>query len=261
MILPCSVSFAQESHIGNLTGKASRGKELYRRYCVGCHGERGDGQGENAPWVNPEFPKPRDFTMGIFKCRSTPTGSIPVDSDLFNTIGRGVHATAMPSWSPLTRQQRADLIAYVKTFSRRFREEKPEAPIVVPAETPATPERIKQGQEIYQKLQCWECHGPDGRGNGPSASTLTDSKDNPILPYDFTTDSRFKCGETNEDLYRIFMTGLDGTPMPSFADYVDSGQAWDLVHYLRTLQVNYKGNGKTMTAQAEKLEAKKGKSQ
>ena len=34
------------------------------------------------------------------------------------------------------------------------------------------------------------------------------------------------------------MTGLDGTPMPSFADVVKPEDAWDLVHYLRTLQVN-----------------------
>ncbi|HWZ75519.1 MAG TPA: hypothetical protein VNX87_03225, partial [Candidatus Sulfotelmatobacter sp.] len=51
-------------------------------------------------------------------------------------------------------------------------------------------------------------------------------------------DSRFKCGSTNADLYRIFMTGLDGTPMPSFADNIQPNDAWDLVHFLRTLQVN-----------------------
>jgi mono/diheme cytochrome c family protein len=44
------------------------------------------------------------------------------------------------------------------------------------------------------------------------------------------------CGSTNEDLYRIFMTGLDGSPMPSFADQLQPADAWDLVHFLRTLQ-------------------------
>lgn len=47
-----------------------------------------------------------------------------------------------------------------------------------------------------------------------------------------------KCGSTNADLYRIFMTGLDGTPMPSVADVIQLNDAWDLVHFLRTLQVN-----------------------
>jgi len=75
-----------------------------------------------------------------------------------------------------------------------------------------------------------------GHGDGQSAKTLTDNKENPIPPYNFSTGSRFKCGVTNRDLYRIFMTGLDGTPMPSFADDLKPGEAWDLVHFLRTLQ-------------------------
>jgi hypothetical protein len=36
------------------------------------------------------------------------------------------------------------------------------------------------------------------------------------------------------------MTGLDGTPMPSFADVIKPEEAWDLVHFLRTLQVELK---------------------
>ncbi len=59
-----------ESHVGNVTGHAKDAKTAYRRYCVGCHGPLGDGNGENFPWVDP---KPRDFQLGIFKCRSTPT--------------------------------------------------------------------------------------------------------------------------------------------------------------------------------------------
>ena len=99
---------------------------------------------------------------------------------------------------------------------------------------------IKHGAELFQKLECWKCHGQQGRGDGPSAPTLTDSNDQPIRPYNFAAGTRFKCGETNQDLYRIFMTGLDGTPMPSFADVVKPQEAWDLVHYLRTLQITHK---------------------
>lgn len=236
-----TAGFAQQTQIGSLVGRASAGKTLYRRYCIGCHGVRGDGEGENAPHVNPAYPKPRDFTMGLFKCRSTPSGSIPLPTDLFDTISRGVHSTAMPSWLPLTKQERADLIAYVMTFSARFKEEKPDAAVQIPPETPNTPDSIQRGKEQFQKLKCAECHGPEGRGNGPSAPSLRDVKGNPIVPYDFTTGERFKCGETNRDLFRIFMTGLDGTPMPSYSDYLKPDQAWDLVHFLRTLQVNSKG--------------------
>src|SRR5215831_9353116 len=113
ILLSCRAALTQESHVGDLTGNEHSGKALYRRYCIYCHGEFGNGQGENAPWLDP---KPRDFTKGTFKCRSTPSGNLPLDSDLYDSITRGFHDSAMPPWRALTRQQRADLVAYIKTF-------------------------------------------------------------------------------------------------------------------------------------------------
>jgi cytochrome c oxidase cbb3-type subunit 2 len=241
------LAFAQqmESHIGKLTGHAGPGRQLYYRYCWGCHGFRGDGNGENwlppASWLEPYLNiQPRNFVAGTFKCRSTPTGNLPTDQDLYNTLVRGVVNSSMPSWITLTDQNRADLIAFIKTFSARWQNDKPSDPIHVPPEPKLTVDSIKHGQELFQKLECWKCHGQEGRGDGPSASTLTDSNDQPIRPYTFAVGSRFKCGATNQDLYKIFMTGLDGTPMPSFADVVKPEDAWDLVHFLRTLQVTHK---------------------
>jgi len=224
-----------ESHFGKYNGHSAAGRQLYFRYCWGCHGFHGDGNGENAPYLNI---LPRNFVAATFKCRSTPTGTLPLDQDLYNSLERGLNNSNMPSWITLTAQNRADLIAFIKTFSPRWQTEKSGDPINVPAEPTLTLESIKHGQELFQKLECWKCHGQEGRGDGPSASTLTDSNDQPIRPYNFTTGSRFKCGVTNRDLYKIFITGLDGTPMPSFADVVKPEEAWDLVHYLRTLQVN-----------------------
>ena len=226
-----------ETSVGGVNGQAARGKQLYRRYCVGCHGAKGDGQGENGVYMEP---RPRDFTTGTFKCRSTPTGTLPLDTDVYATIGRGLVASSMPSWSALTAQERADLLAFIKDFSPRWAVEKPEPPLAIPPEPPDTPESVTRGGKVYERMECWKCHGKDGSGNGPSATTLTDSKDRPIVPYDFTKGTRFKCGRTNEDLYKIFMTGLDGTPMPSFKDNLPPDEAWDLVHYLRTLQVKVK---------------------
>jgi len=223
---------AQVSHVGKLDGHAAAGKKEYRRYCVGCHGPAGDGMGENAQWIEP---KPRDFTMALFKCRSTPTGTLPTDEDLYHSIERGFASTNMPSWLPLTGQVRADLVAYIKTFSPRWSQGHGTA-ISIPPETPATVESMLRGRALFQKVECWKCHGPAGHGDGPAASALTDSKDHPIMPYNFSDGSRFMCGQTNEDLYRVFMTGVDGTPMPSFADNLKPAEAWDLVHFLRTLQ-------------------------
>jgi mono/diheme cytochrome c family protein len=238
--LPPLVVTPMESHIGNVTGHSLEAKSDYRRYCAGCHGNYGDSNGENSVWLDP---KPRDFTIATFKCRSTPTGTLPTDEDLYNTIGRGIVNSNMPVWSSFSKDQRADLVAYIKIFSPRWQKEKPGTPITIPPEPPITLESISHGKALFTKLECWKCHGPHGEGDGPSAATLTDSKDNPIRPYNFASagnDSRFKCGSTNADLYKIFMTGLDGTPMPSFADVIQPNDAWDLVHFLRTLQVHRK---------------------
>lgn len=228
---------AMESHIGHVTGHAKDAKMNYRRYCAGCHGDQGDGNGENAVWLDP---KPRDFTTATFKCRSTVTGTLPTDQDLFDTIGRGLDNSNMPIWNTFSDQQRADFVAYIKTFSPRWDKEKAGEPIKIPAEPAVTIESISHGKALFTKLECWKCHGPEGKGDGPSAATLTDSKDQPIRPYNFAgggDDSRFKCGSTNADVYKIFITGVDGTPMPSFADVIQPNDAWDLVHFLRTLQV------------------------
>jgi mono/diheme cytochrome c family protein len=224
---------AQEAHVDRLTGRAAAGKPLYTRYCAGCHGDEGDARGENAQWIDP---KPRDFTLATFKCRSTPSGTLPTDQDLYNSVTRGFVTTNMPPWVALTAHNRVDLVAYIKTFAARWRTAKPGTPIAIPPEPAPTVQSMLHGRELFQRLECWKCHGPAGHGDGPSAKTLTDSKDDPIRPYDFQTGTRFMCGDTNQDLYRIFMTGLDGSPMPSFADQLQPAEAWDLVHFLRTFQ-------------------------
>jgi mono/diheme cytochrome c family protein len=226
---------AQQTRVGNLTGNPKHGKALYQRYCMFCHGEYGDGRGESAPYLNP---KPRDFTRATFKCRSTPSGALPLDQDLYDTISRGIHASGMPSWKPLLRQDRVDLVAYIKTFSPRFQEEKPGAPLTIPPEPAATPDSIQRGAQLFQSMNCWACHGKDGRGNGTSAATLTDSQGNPIAPFDFTSGTQFKCGDTDQTIFRDLVTGLDGTPMASFSDALKTDQMWDVVHYIHSLSAS-----------------------
>ncbi len=59
-----------ESHVGNLTGHAKDAKSDYRRYCAGCHGDLGDGNGENAQWLDPK-------TAGLHHRHF----QVPIDSD------------------------------------------------------------------------------------------------------------------------------------------------------------------------------------
>ena len=210
---------------------ATRGKVVYERYCLSCHGTNGDGHGEASDWV---FPRPRDFREGVFKWRSTPSGALPQVSDLDKTITDGVYGTHMPTWFAIGERARHDVIAYVQTFSDRWGKEAIPASITIPPEPANNAQSVEAGHALYTKLQCTQCHGESGRGDGPSSHDLRDDWGDPITPADLTQ-GKFKCGGTPADIYRVFMTGLNGTPMPSFVDSIKPEEAWDLVHWIESL--------------------------
>jgi len=85
-------------------------------------------------------------------------------------------------------------------------------------------------------MGCFNCHGEKGKGDGPAMPTLLDDWGHKIVPYDFTGGATLKCGDRPEDIYRVFMTGLTGSPMPSYDGQVSPEDAWNLVHYLQTLR-------------------------
>jgi mono/diheme cytochrome c family protein len=220
-------------------GDAHRGKAVYEQYCVLCHGVQGDGKGH---FSEATTPVPRDFRQGTFKWRSTPSGSLPTDADLEKVLVTGLYGTSMSSFlTTLNHAQRLDVIAYIKTFSPRFATDKPEPPITIPPEPPYTPASVTRGEAVYQKFNCAQCHGDSGEGDGPSADDLADDWGNPIVPYDLT-DGHIKCGNSGTDIYRVFIGGLNGTPMPSFADSISPAEAWDLVHFIQSLSPGYPKN-------------------
>jgi mono/diheme cytochrome c family protein len=221
----------------------AEGARIYGRYCVGCHGVNGDGQGAATPML---IVKPRDFTKGIFKFRSTPSGTLPTDEDLYKIISRGVYRTSMPDWALLTERERLAVIQYIKGFYSEWTERGAGAPIFIPdpPRSLGSSESVARGRELYTMLECTACHGDGGQGDGPSAKTLApDSWGNPQKPFDFTK-GRLKSGPTPQDIFRTFMTGVGGTAMPSFADIFDDpdgenirvGDAWNLVSYILSLR-------------------------
>ncbi len=186
---------------------------LYADACATCHGRRGDGQGRAAQLLG--SPRPRDFTKGIFKLHTTPTGSAPTDDDLYRTISRGIPGTWMPAWEALlTPAERRALVRYIKGFSALAEQGEPAAPIQVPPPPEASGELVREGRFVYAMLQCGKCHGAHGRGDGPSAGGLKDDWGAPIKPYDFTLGS-YKNGGAPKNLYLTFLTGVSGTPMPA----------------------------------------------
>lgn len=208
-----------------------RGREVYEAHCVGCHGPQGDGNGRAATFLSP---RPRNFTLGVFKFRTTPSGSLPNDGDLYRTVTRGVRWTAMPTWHEMGDKERLAVVAYIKTFSARWKDEKPDPPVVIGDPPRATSELVARGKDLYQKAKCFQCHGDTGKGDGESASDLTDDLKFPIRPADFTR-GQFKGGSTVQDLYRAMTVGLDGTPMPSFADSMTDEERWAISYYVLSL--------------------------
>ncbi|HEY2685963.1 MAG TPA: cbb3-type cytochrome c oxidase subunit II [Steroidobacteraceae bacterium] len=219
--------------------RESRGKAIFEIKCSGCHGKYGNGRLTEDTRSSTNFnaayhflnPQPRDFTAGSFKSRTTPSGALPTDEDLFRTISRGIRkGQIMPAWGNaadghvIPEQDRWDLVDYIKTFSTRFKSEAVPEPIPVPTPPYASlkqvpPSVIQEGRMVYRTLQCWSCHGNAGKGNGPSANDLVDDWETPIRPFDFSSGA-FKFGDSPADVYRTFNTGLNGTPMPSFYDTI-----------------------------------------
>ena len=204
---------------------------MYGARCVGCHGPKGDGNGPAATFL---FPRPRDFTLGVFKFRTTPSGSLPTDSDLFRTVTRGVRWTAMPTWHELPAEERLAAVTYIKTFSSRWKDEKPEPPAAIGDPPKATSALMERGKSLYQSAKCFQCHGQEGQGDGESASDLSDDLKFPIRPTDFTR-GQLKGGSTARDVYRAMTLGLDGTPMPSFGDALSDEERWAIAYYILSL--------------------------
>jgi cytochrome c oxidase cbb3-type subunit 2 len=215
---------------------APPGKAVYDRWCAGCHGDTGAGDG---PGANTMLPRPRDFTRGVYKIRTTASGAIPTDADILRVVDEGMPGTAMPGWRErLSERERGDVVAYLKSLSTFFSQ--PASAIAIGGAPDGGEQAIADGRATYRKLECFKCHGQAGRGDGPSAPTLEDDWDHPIRAADLTTRWAFRGGGTVEAIYARLRTGLDGTPMPSFADAVEQGlvtdeQLWHVAAYVASL--------------------------
>jgi len=209
------------------------GKKLYLKYCSQCHGEKGDGEGPAAVHLRP---RPRNFTTGKFKIRTTTTGALPTHQDLVNIIRRGMPYTSMPAWPGFSDEEVSDLAYFITTFSPDFANPEKEAkPVQLPSAPKATKDTIAQGKKLFEDNGCVKCHGALGRGDGPSAPTLMDDWGHPIRPADLAQSWTFRGGSSREDIFRTITTGLNGTPMPSFGEALQPDQRWAITDYIDSL--------------------------
>ena len=208
----------------------NRGRNIYLHMCVYCHGRDGNGGGTATDYL---YPWPRDFRKGIFKFRSTPTGTLPRDEDLYRTIIHGVPGTSMPAWSDaLSPQDTWALVNLIKSFSGRFRNETPGGKLEANP-LPSSPSLIAKGKELFKKQKCTDCHGATGQGDGRLAESLMDAWKHAVFVHDITNPNYFKAGHEPKDIFRTISTGLDGTPMGSYV-HLPEEDRWALVHFIRS---------------------------
>jgi mono/diheme cytochrome c family protein len=229
---PLALVRAQGPDVGT-DAQREAGKALYLKNCAQCHGDTGDGEGYATPHL---YPKPRNFTTGKFKVRTTPNGSLPTHQDLVNIIKRGMPYTSMPAWPNFSDAEVANLAYFITTFSPDFAKgENVAKPVDLPSAPRSSNETIAAGKKLYEDTGCIRCHGNLGRGDGPSAPTLKDDLDHPIRAADLAQPWTFRGGSTREDIFRTMSTGFNGTPMPAFADALTPEQRWAITDFIVSL--------------------------
>ena len=222
-----------------------RGAKVYAKACISCHGPYGDGKGTQRILQSIQ---PLDFTNGIFKYRSTPSGELPTDADLERTIEKGVRQTAMPHHAFMSEEERRAVVAYTRTFFDGWETGGPVEAVTLPPvpKYVGSNSSLARGKEVYDRLLCASCHGPEGKGDGVTGKTLLpDISGNPQIPFDFTDQANFfKSGGSPGDIYRTLVTGLNGTDMSSYrrvlldpdGKVIREGDGWHLVYYLLSLR-------------------------
>jgi len=248
---------------GNNLEHLRYGALVYQRNCQQCHGVSGDGNGPAAAYLNPH---PRDYRKGIFKFTSTGYGNKPRREDLLRTITHGIAGTSMPSFRRLPKRDLESVVDYVLALTHRGEleiqllaqaqngdevtdgsaAELSDAVInrwktaegntvdAVSKMPPMTPATVAAGEAVFQKRECFKCHGRDGRGGLAGGIEVgQDAWGHKAAAADLTS-GMLHGGQSPLDIYRRIYAGINGTPMPGFKEAfaADPEAIWNLTHFV-----------------------------
>ncbi len=174
---------------------AEVGQQLWLDNCASCHGERGQGDGIAADWLQPS---PANLTQHEYSTNK-----------IADVLWNGVDGTAMPAWRDQTPENLAALLNIVKGFS------------ITGTPVNAGANDLLLGEQIYTE-NCIQCHGLFGNGDGFAASELA------IAPTDFRN-QRPSIAES----IRVLQNGIDGSPMAPWNDRLSPDEMLAVTHYLR----------------------------
>ncbi len=215
------------------TEEASIGT-VYAKRCAQCHGVEGDGAGPAAEFL---YPKPRDFTLGSFKYKTTSADNeFPYDDDLRKIILQGLPGTSMPPWkSFLTPREVDGLILKIKKFGEWDEEELENIPIDPGQQVKTSPVSIAKGWKLFVK-SCAQCHGLSGRGNITSGKKLKDDWQDRIWPRNLTRPETWRFTKTVKDVFERISTGIRSTPMPEHTTAMSTDDRWNISNYVMSLR-------------------------
>ncbi len=224
-----------------------KGKKVYFKRCVWCHGVEGGGDGPSADRL---FTRPRNFIQGTFKIRVTDSGELPMEEDMIQTVKNGLQGSAMPAWGEfLSDDEIVAVVNFVKTLvqDRDFADTDEEVFVQDFGTNPwgttgpyhlGVPQvDIDAGKEIFIKNKCFECHGGEGRGDGNP--TMKDDWGFPIVAADWQQCWNFRGARRDPynpfNIVRTVSTGLNGTPMPNFKDQITVEDRWKIAAFVNSL--------------------------
>jgi sulfur oxidation c-type cytochrome SoxX len=199
-------------------------RTTFTNLCARCHGEKGDGNGKVAWYIDPS---PRDFTKPGFLASKPRTRFIA-------SIQEGVGGTSMPPWKRILKDdQISGVLDYVmQNFAKEpFRELKARN---IPEKNPvaSSAESVSRGEQVFE-LRCIGCHGRKGDGKGPNSLD--------ILPHPRNFRNHwFVESVPDRRLFESIEYGVQGTAMPSWIDMLSTNEVGDVVNFIRSLQAGQK---------------------
>jgi mono/diheme cytochrome c family protein len=237
----------------------NRGSQIYKEYCMACHGANGDGKGVAAKGLTTP---PRDFTLGIIKFGDVLAGELPSDKSIYQSLSHGLNGTAMLPWDLMPGQMNA-VWQYIKTFAPKTWEGKDKKIGEVinanndPFGLARKSQAIKMGREVYHVSgSCQTCHrgyitleeysAMSKKLTGDTVDELEEdffqvkpqeSEHNYMtVPPDFTWHKvRSVRGNNINDLYLRIAAGVGGTAMPAWKETLKDEEVWAVAYYIQDL--------------------------
>jgi cbb3-type cytochrome c oxidase subunit III len=192
--------------------QALAGEEVYRQYCLACHGE-----GTYGRWD-------KIFKRFIPAVRGASLLATATPQYLQYNISKGRPGTQMPAWEAQAGGLQPEEIAAVRDYLRTGSSGQ-----AVPASMPAIARGDGAKGAVLFMRNCMGCHGPGGRGG------MAPEIGNPT----------FNFSASDEFIVTTIRNGRKGAAMPSFqrpgATGLEDSEIGDLLAFIRSLSATAAG--------------------